>query len=165
MPVFNYATDTTERLAQVAAHLQRAMSLIETVAPGIVERLASGAINPSSQSHGLDRQDTPSESGSARPSMIDEATFSVHWANRTCRLGNTVAFRLLKRLARRPNLFIHYEALLDLEELWDRHTSYEAVRSAAKVLRRKLTAAGMEDLADAIDGSNSHHYALTLAGR
>ena len=75
-----------------------------------------------------------------------------------------MAFRLLGRLASRPNQFISYEVLLDSEKLWDRHTSYEAVRSAVKILRRKLNAAGMEDLADAIDGSTSHHYALMLAG-
>ena len=158
MPVFNHAADT-ERLAQVAVHLQQAFSLIAAVDPGIVERLTSGAINPvDSQRLGLDRPDT--SSGSARLSIIDEATFSVHWANRTCRLGNTVAFRLLKRLARRPNLFIHCDVLL--HDIWDDFTSPEAVRSAVKVLRRKLIAAGMEDLAEAIDGSTSHHYALKL---
>ena len=37
-----------------------------------------------------------------------------------------------------------------------------AVHSAVKVLRRKLSAAGMADLAAAIDGSVSRHYALML---
>ena len=160
MPITNHNTANAERLAQVAAHLQQAMSLIEMVAPGIVKRLASGDINPvSPQPISPDRLDTPASSSSL--SIIDEATFSVHWADRTCRLGNTVAFRLLKRLARRPNLFISYEVLL--HDIWDECTSPEAVRSAVKVLRRKLIAAGMEDLAGAIDGSTFHHYALTLA--
>ena len=101
----------------------------------------------------LDRREIPS-------TIADRATFSVHWANRTCHLGNTVAFRLLERLARRPNQFIHYDVLL--QDLWDCHTSSEAVRSAVKILRQKLIAAGMEDLAEAIDGSTSHHYALML---
>lgn len=166
MPVFNHATDATERLAQAAVHLQQAFSLIYSVAPGIFDRLAPGAINLSNpQSLGLDCSEAPSGNGSPRSSIIDEATFSIRWANRTCHLGNTVSFRLLERLARRPNQFISYEALLDSEELWDCHTSHEAVRSAVKILRRKLNAAGMEDLADAIDGSNPHHYALTLMDR
>ena len=92
--------------------------------------------------------------------MIDEATFSVRWANRTCRLGNTVAFRLLARLARRPNHFLSYESLRD--GIWDECESDAAVQSAVKVLRRKLNAAGMADVAAAIDGSVSRHYALML---
>jgi uncharacterized protein (DUF2267 family) len=52
-----------------------------------------------------------------------------------------------------------------LDELWDRHASRDAVRSTVKILRRKLTAAGMEDLAAAIDGSTSHYYALMIARR
>ena len=80
--------------------------------------------------------------------------------NRSCYLGNTVAFKLLERLARRPNQFVHCETLL--EDLWDCHTSREAVRSAVKILRRKLNAAGMKDLAGAIDSSTSHHYGLML---
>lgn len=164
MPIVNHTIDTAKRLAQAAAHLRQAISLIEEVAPGFVERLALGAVTPSTQrAISLDRPDTASRNGSSGPTIIDDATFSVRWANRTCRLGNTVAFRLLERLARRPNQFVPCGVLLD--ELWDEHTSCEAVRSAVKILRRKLTAAGMKDLAEAIDGSTSHHYALMLAGR
>ncbi len=101
-------------------------------------------------------------SGSSKlPSAItDGATFSVHWAGRTCRLGNTKPFKVLQRLARRPNQLIHRDSLL--EEIWDQHTSYDAVRSAVKILRRKLDAAGMEELADAISGKTTHHYSLML---
>ena len=35
----------------------------------------------------------------------------------------------------------------------------------AKVLRRKLSMAGMENLALAIDGSTTHHYGLMFAGQ
>jgi DNA-binding response OmpR family regulator len=74
-----------------------------------------------------------------------------------------MAFKLLERLARRPDHFVHCDVLL--RELWDCHTSREAVRSAVKVLRQKLNAAGMGDLAEAIDGSTSHHYRLMLKRR
>ena len=153
----------TARLAQAAAHLRQAILLLEDLAPGIVKGLVpeiSTALSPSATSG---QSATPTANGSIRRSIIDENTFSVRWGDRTCRLGNTVAFRLLARLARRPNQLISCETLLD--ELWDRYTSREAVQSAVKVLRRKLTAAGMEDLAAAIDGSTSHHYALMLAGQ
>ena len=164
MPVFDQATD--ERLSQVAAHLQQAFSLIAAVDPGIVERLIPGTIIPTIQrSLSLERPNTSSGNGSVCHSIIDDATFSVRWADRICRLGNTVSFRLLEQLARRPNQFISYDVLLDAEKLWDRQTSYEAVRSAVKIIRRKLIAAGMEDLAEAIDGSASHHYALNLPER
>lgn len=165
MSILNHTADTAERLAQAAAHLQQAFSLIQSVAPGIVERLALGAINLSNpQSLGLDRPAAPSGNSSALSSIIDQDTFSVRWADCTCRLGNTFPFRLLARLARRPNQFISYEVLL--KDVWDdEYTSPEAVRSAVKVLRRKLTAAGMAGLAEAIDGSTSHHYALKLVER
>ena len=163
MPVFALAADTNEQLAQVAAHLQQIMWLMETVSPGIIASLASGTINPSSlPSLNLGRQDT--SPGSDPLSIIDDATFNARWADRTCFLGNTLPFRLLARLAQRPNHFISYETLF--RDVWnDEYTSPEALRSAVKVLRRKLMAAGMADLADAIDGSNSRHYALKLAGR
>ncbi|MGO9110204.1 MAG: helix-turn-helix domain-containing protein [Thermoguttaceae bacterium] len=150
MSIIDHNTVTMQRLARAAACLRQAVSLIEEVVPGIAEILAS------------DRSATPSGNSSAGPSITDRATFSVHWADRTCRLGDTMPFRLLERLARRPNRFIHCDVLL--EELWDEHTSSEAVRSTVKILRRKLTAAGMEDLAEAIDGSTARHYALMLAG-
>ncbi len=166
MPIFNHTTSTAERLARAAACLRQAILLIEEVAPGLVEGLVPGVVTAFPQSLAApDRPGTPSGNGSTRPSIIDGATFSVRWANRSCHLGNTVSFRLLERLARRPNHFISYEALLDLEELWDRETSDEAVRSAVKILRRKLNAAGMEDVADAIDGSTPRHYALKLNER
>lgn len=160
MPTFH--DSVAARLAQAAAHLQQAILLLEDLAPGIVGGLVpqiSLAPSPAASTQHV----MPTESGSVRPSIIDEATFSVRWGDRTCRLGNTVAFRLLARLARRPNQLVSCETLLN--DLWDRHTSREAVRSTVKILRRKLTAAGMEHLAAAIDGSTSHYYALMLAGR
>lgn len=163
MPLPNYVAAT--RLTQAAAHLRQAILLIEEVAPGIVQGFVPEMIATRSQpaTAASDQSATPTGNGSTRPSIIDETTFSVRWADRTCRLGNTVAFRLLERLARRPNQFISCETLLD--ELWDRHASRDAVRSTVKILRRKLTAAGMEDLAAAIDGSTSHYYALMIARR
>ena len=159
MPFVNHATD--ELLSQVAAHLQQAFSLIAAVDPGIAERLAAGAINPLNRPLlGFDGAEPTSRNGSSLPTIIDGTTFSVRWANRTCRLGNTVAFRLLTRLACRPNQFLSYKSLRD--GIWDECESDAAVQSAVKVLRRKLNAAGMADLAAVIDGSISRHYALKL---
>jgi DNA-binding response OmpR family regulator len=164
MPIVNHTATTTERLARAMAHLQQAMLLIEEAAPGIVEGLAAGAVVVSRPPPVVpDRPETRPGNGPARPSIIDEATFSVHWANRTCYLGNTKPFRLMERLARRPNHLVLCDVLL--EDLWDEHSSREVLRAAVKMLRRKLTSAGMEDLAEAIDGSTTHHYGLMLNSR
>jgi DNA-binding response OmpR family regulator len=109
--------------------------------------------DPSSQRHIQDK--SPHS-----PMMVDEATFSVRWHDKACYLGNTLPFRLLERLARRPNHLVHSDTLL--QELWDRYSSRESLRSAVKVLRRKLVSAKMRELADAIDGSTAHHYGLML---
>jgi DNA-binding response OmpR family regulator len=165
MHIVNHPTATTERLARIAACLRQATLLIEEIAPDIVVGLAPGAAVASRQPlFATDRPEIRSGNGPARPLIIDEATFSVHWANRTCYLGNTKPFRLMERLARRPNHLVLCDVLL--EELWDQYSrSREVLRAAAKMLRRKLVAAGMEDLAKAIDGSTAHHYGLMLNSR
>ncbi len=163
MPTVDLITNDADRLAQAAVHILRAVQLIGQVAPGVLQGLDLGIT--ATLSHRPFPQNppvAPSGNGSVRPPVADRATYSACWANRTCHLGNTMAFKLLERLARHPNQFIPCEVTLD--ELWEPHTSPDAVRSAVKILRRKLRAAGMEDLAEAIDGSTSHHYRLMLNG-
>ena len=80
---------------------------------------------------------------------------------RTCFLGNSLHFRLLGRLAQRPNSYFSYEDLF--ARVWDGGVrSDDAVRSVVKRLRRALRRAGLGDLAKAIDGSVPGHYALKL---
>ena len=95
----------------------------------------------------------------ARP-IADRSLLSVRWRGKSCFLGNTLPFRFFERLARRPNQYYSYEQLLD--EVWEGTRTFSAIRSVVKVLRRKLVAAGMDDLANAIDGSVSRHYGLML---
>lgn len=164
MPIVNRTGDSAKLLAQAVALLEQAVKLIGEAAPGVLHDLGPGLVGMSV--HGPARDSQPirqSGNGSARHPITDRADFSVRWGNRTCCLGNNLAFKLLERLAHRPGLYLHYDTLLN--EFWDCHTSPEAVRSAVKVLRRKLRAAGMGDLAKAIDGSNAHHYGLRLNGR
>lgn len=96
----------------------------------------------------------------ARYPRIDRRLLSVIWRGRACFLGNTLPFRLLERLARRPNIYVSCEQLL--EDVWHGTRSMAAVRSVVKELRQRLRAAGMEDLAGAIDGGVSGHYGLML---
>ncbi|MCY2987463.1 MAG: winged helix-turn-helix domain-containing protein [Planctomycetota bacterium] len=164
MPIVNHTGGSAKLLAQVADLLKQVVVLIGEAAPGVFDDLHQGLLPTFSPGPVAQNQSAaPSGNRTARPPITDRVNFSVHWGTRTCRLGNTVAFKLLERLAHRPGLYLHYDSLLN--ELWDYHTSPDAVRSAVKVLRRKLRAAGMEDLAEAIDGSNSHHYGLKLNGR
>ena len=160
MPVVDPYPPALERLGELAACLRQAVTLIEEIlhaaGPGCDSRQATTL---SFLKHTL-LQPTLTPGNGSRTPIADGATFCAHWRGKTCHLGNTMAFRLLERLARRPNQLIPCEVLLD--ELWDTHTSPDAVRSAVKILRRKLRTAGMEDLTKAIDGSNSHHYGLML---
>jgi DNA-binding response OmpR family regulator len=92
--------------------------------------------------------------------MIDPGFLSVRHKGRVCFLGNTLPFKFLCRLAQRPNAYVSYEDLLT--EVWAGVRSDDAVRSVAKTLRSRLRQAGLGDLADAIDGTVSGHYALKL---
>ena len=164
MPIVNRTGDNAKLLAQAVAFLNQAVELIGKAAPGILDDLRPSLADMSVQGSTRTGQPIPPpRNGSARPLITDRGDFSVRWGNRTCRLGNTLGFKVLDRLAQRPGLYLDYDTLLD--SCWDCHTSPEAVRSTVKVLRRKLRAAGMGDLAKAIDGSNSHHYGLKLNGR
>ena len=109
------------------------------------------------QIHAAISQTSPSD----RP-VIDRAMLSVLFQGRSCFLGNTLPFRLLDRLLRRPNQFVSYEQLQD--DVWNSMPSPESIRSVVKELRRKLRCAGMDGLANAIDGKVARHYSLTLIG-
>jgi len=93
--------------------------------------------------------------------VLDDARLTVAFRGRTCHLGNTLPFRLLTRLARRPGCYVTHDDLL--ADVWDGAIrSDSVVRGTVKVLRQKLRDAGMTELADAIDGSAPGRYALRL---
>lgn len=95
-------------------------------------------------------------------SLIDDDRFLIRWNGRECRLGQTVVFRLFRRLATSHDRYVAHEDLL--EEVWGTTSrTTGTVRTAVWDLRRKLKTAGMKDLADAIDG-DAGHYGLLLKG-
>jgi len=105
----------------------------------------------------------PAQSGSATLNdglQIDQEYFTISFDGRTCFFGNSLGFRLLERLARRPNVYLSYEELL--AAVWDGVRTDSAVRAVVKRLRDKLRRLEMTKLADALDGSTSGHYALRL---
>ena len=86
--------------------------------------------------------------------------FTVCWNGGECRLGPTVLFKLLARLARSANRTVGVQYLA--EDVWeDGHRPDSTVRSAVRNLRRKLEAAGMAELAGAIKGERGR-YGLLL---
>jgi hypothetical protein len=91
--------------------------------------------------------------------LVDESTLSVIWKSKTLHLGHTLAFRLLARLARRPNQYVtHLELLRDV---WDDDDLATAtIRSMVRELRRKLCSGGMTDLATAIRGHNGRYILI-----
>src|SRR5262245_40358950 len=92
---------------------------------------------------------------------VDRSQLVVNFRGKTCFLGNALTFRFIAQLAQRPNHYFTYEELLT--GVWDGACRSDAsVRSVVKALRRKLRAAGMGDLADAIDGTQSGRYALRV---
>jgi DNA-binding response OmpR family regulator len=92
--------------------------------------------------------------------LIDRESLSVTFHGKTCFLSNTIPFKFLCHLARRPNTYISHEELLS--EVWQGYRSDAAVRSVVKTLRAKLRQAGLAALAEAIDGSAAGHYSLKL---
>lgn len=94
------------------------------------------------------------------PLRIDRSTFAVSWKGKVCHLGNTTAFRLLERLARRPNEYLSIDQLLD--DLWSAPRSYSTLRSTMCRLKSRLVAEGMQDLATRINGRVHGYYSLRL---
>jgi DNA-binding response OmpR family regulator len=92
--------------------------------------------------------------------QLDRTTFTVRWDGRSCALGHSTAFRLLERLARRPNEYVSTDRLLD--ELWLGPRSYSTLRSTVCRLKSRLRGSGMSDLAVRINGRVHGHYALLI---
>jgi len=114
--------------------------------PGLVDRPGFGLVPIGSNGHN-------------RP-LLDESTMCVVWDGKRVHLGHTVAFRLLARLARRPNQYVTHLDLL--EDVWDGEDREVAtIRSTVRHLQRKLRAGGMPNLAAAIRGHNGR-YILEL---
>ncbi|PQO28918.1 helix-turn-helix domain-containing protein [Blastopirellula marina] len=92
--------------------------------------------------------------------IVNASKFAVSWAGRECCLGNTRLFWLFQRLATSANQYVSHEDLF--ESVWAGEKSQSALRGVVKRLRDQLSAAGMADLAKAIDGTVSGHYGLIL---
>lgn len=94
--------------------------------------------------------------------LVDASTLSVFWAGKVCLLRQKTLLRLAERLARRPNQYVSAGELL--EDVWEGGVKApETIRSAIRHLRRRLSDAGMSDLANAIRAAGGR-YGLILDG-
>lgn len=95
--------------------------------------------------------------------ITDPGAATVTWHGRTCKLGQSLLFRLMDRLARRPGHYLSFDRLV--RDVWEGHmVSDEAIRSAVRHLKRRLKQASMRGLAVAIR-SDRRHYFLDLESR
>src|SRR5262249_34952021 len=90
--------------------------------------------------------------------IVDFSTLSIEWNQKRCQCPG-ISLKLFERLCHYPGQYMTHEQLL--RNVWQCHRSPQAIRSAVRQLRRKLRAAGMAQLADAIR-SHGGSYALTF---
>ena len=91
---------------------------------------------------------------------VDDETFKVWNGGEACYLGNTIEFRAIQRLARRPGQYLKVDVLRD--SAWDGAiVTKNAVQKTMSNIRRKLQTAGVEGVT--IDGSQRDHYALKIS--
>jgi DNA-binding response OmpR family regulator len=103
------------------------------------------------------RTAVPDSPTAERLFRVDPDRLQIVFHGKACELADT-PFRLLLRLAKRPNSYVTYEDLL--ADVWNGERSDDAVRSAIKRLRHTLRTHGLRELADAIDGSKPGRYRL-----
>jgi len=150
--------DTTRRLNALAGQLAEALMTAANCAREI-QAIVSTEIDEADLGHRSNGFASRPADLVERP-LLDESTLSVVWRGKALHLGNTLAFRLLERLARCPNQYVtHLDLLRDVWE--DEYTATATIRSLVRQLRRKLRGAGWTDLAAAIRGHNGH-YVLSL---
>lgn len=100
------------------------------------------------------------EKAPASSFRIDTDTYAVWYGSKECPLGNTVGFRAIRRLARRPGVYVSVESLLD--DAWDGALrSKSAVQKTMSAIRKSLQEHGIHEVT--IDGSIRGGYILQIS--
>lgn len=147
-------TTHAQRIAKCAASIRSNLSQLVRQVDELFELLPTSEADPPNP--------TPIADRSGRAVRIDRDAFSASCNGKCCELGATKAFFVLERLARKPNVYVQTDQLID--ELWMAPRSYSTVRSTVCRLKARLRASGLTDLAEMIDGSNPDHYRLSVRG-
>ena len=148
--------DLRRRLAAAQVELALCVEeLLHLVEPDREDAPPTRPSNPG----GTTGQSAPRRKQAGIP-VVDPTTYTVLWAGQVCHMGVGYPFKLIERLARRPNCLVSYDQLIQDVWLGDPRSD-ETLRSEIRRVRRTLRAAGMHDLAQAIKGRN-RHYGLML---
>ena len=139
--------DTARRLNALAGQLAEAL-MTAAICAREIQAAVRTEIDEADLGHRPDgfvpRPPDPVE----RP-LLDESTLSVIWKGKTLHLGNTLAFRLLERLARCPNQYVtHLDLLRDVwEDEAHGHRDHPQPRPATppQAPRRRLDRSGGRD--------------------
>lgn len=146
--------DTARRLDTLAGQLAEAL-MTAAICVREIQAAVRTELDEADLGHRPDGFVPKSSNRVERP-LLDESTLSVIWKGKALHLGNTLAFRLLDRLARCPNQYVtHLDLLRDVWE--DELTATATIRSLVRELRCKLRDAGWADLAAAIRGHNGRY--------
>lgn len=146
---------------QACDHLKRQITILSMSMAALGESIAILELELESLSHSDFESELPrSAEVSANRPRLDVGTWAVEYQGKRCQLGNSLKFKLLERLLRRPNRYVSYDTLF--ADVWTAVRDASSVRSVMKELRAMLRAAGMSNVADAIDGHVAHHYAIIL---
>jgi DNA-binding response OmpR family regulator len=90
--------------------------------------------------------------------IIDRSTFSILYKGKPCDLGNTMAFRLIERLAEDKGIYLDIGTLI--RDVWqDKEISEGAVQHQIGTLRKKLRKAGITGI---VFQCQPKHYRLIL---
>ncbi len=170
--------DTTAALRQVfglhrrhADQVRDALSrLIAANAPRLVDKtlpssspigIAAGLAAGLGVSLPAPNAGTQSSSGDANVEFrIDRDHFCVWHRGCRCPLGNTIEFRTIERLGKRPGAYLSVDTLM--KDVWeDEVRSRGAVQKTISNLRRKLRDAQLTEVC--LDGSQRGHYRLQIS--
>jgi hypothetical protein len=99
---------------------------------------------------------------SRRLLVLDTESFEASLGEKSCFLGNTIEFRLLDRLNRRPGRYVSIGTLR--QDVWDDpETEKYTIQRTISNLRRRLRDSSLDNLI-VIDGEQKDHYRLVLPG-
>jgi hypothetical protein len=91
--------------------------------------------------------------------ILDDSRFAARFGRTWIFLGNTLEYRLLKRLSRRTECYLSYQTLAS--EVWgDDRANANSIQRVASTLRRLLREAGLSQIV--IDGSQQGHLRLVV---